>query len=282
MTTEQLFSLANVIALVGWLALLLAPLRRGPAVAAARWVAAVLAGLYTVLFASACSSATAARARARSSTRPPASPPCFASRRSAGRLGPLPLLRPLRGFLDRRDGGRAARTPRPGDPLPPSLLPRRPIGSPAFCSCSPPRAALRDSDARDWLTASEARRVRRCKHPRQTYCPAKPCNAWRHARHEPRLRPRRRRLPRRGPRLHRRQLPRRACAKGRWRARRCPRRTSWPGTACSPTRAGSPRPGRRSTAARAGPAPSATSGRRRPPPPRPCRSCLSASTWSAR
>ncbi len=50
MTTEQLFSLANAIALVGWAALLLAPLRPGAAVAAARWVAAVLAGLYTVLF----------------------------------------------------------------------------------------------------------------------------------------------------------------------------------------------------------------------------------------
>jgi hypothetical protein len=50
MTTEQLFSYANLFALVGWIPLLLAPVRRAVMVAAARWVAAILAGLYTVLF----------------------------------------------------------------------------------------------------------------------------------------------------------------------------------------------------------------------------------------
>ncbi len=50
MTTEQLFSYANLFALLGWIPLLLAPLRRPPAVLVARVVAAVLAGLYTTLF----------------------------------------------------------------------------------------------------------------------------------------------------------------------------------------------------------------------------------------
>jgi hypothetical protein len=50
MTTEQLFSAANLFALLGWIPLLLAPLRRGAAIATARWVGAILAGLYTVLF----------------------------------------------------------------------------------------------------------------------------------------------------------------------------------------------------------------------------------------
>lgn len=50
MTTEQLFSYANLFALLGWLALLAAPLRREPLVLVARVVAAVLAGLYTTLF----------------------------------------------------------------------------------------------------------------------------------------------------------------------------------------------------------------------------------------
>lgn len=53
MNVEALFSAANASALLGWLALLLAPLRRSAAVAAARWVAALLAGLYTVLIAAA-------------------------------------------------------------------------------------------------------------------------------------------------------------------------------------------------------------------------------------
>lgn len=49
MTTEQLFSYANLFALLGWLALLFAPLRRGLSIAVARWVAAILAGAYVTL-----------------------------------------------------------------------------------------------------------------------------------------------------------------------------------------------------------------------------------------
>lgn len=49
MDTEQLFGAANAFALLGWIALLLAPLRRPLLIAAARWVAAILAGGYTVL-----------------------------------------------------------------------------------------------------------------------------------------------------------------------------------------------------------------------------------------
>ena len=49
MTLETLFSLANAFALLGWILLALAPLRRDLTVIAARAVAVVLAGAYTVL-----------------------------------------------------------------------------------------------------------------------------------------------------------------------------------------------------------------------------------------
>ena len=49
MSLETLFSLANAVALLGWLILALAPLRRGLAVVAARTVAVVLAVSYTAL-----------------------------------------------------------------------------------------------------------------------------------------------------------------------------------------------------------------------------------------
>lgn len=49
MSAEQIFSFANLFALVGWLPLLFAPLRRRACVAAARWFAAILAGGYVSL-----------------------------------------------------------------------------------------------------------------------------------------------------------------------------------------------------------------------------------------
>ncbi len=49
LSDEQLFTLANGLPLVGWVALCLAPLRRAPLVALARIVAAVLAVGYAVL-----------------------------------------------------------------------------------------------------------------------------------------------------------------------------------------------------------------------------------------
>jgi hypothetical protein len=49
MSIEQLFSAANAFALLGWFALLLAPLRPETLITAARWVAAILVGGYTVL-----------------------------------------------------------------------------------------------------------------------------------------------------------------------------------------------------------------------------------------
>lgn len=49
MTDAQLFSLANVAPLLGWLALLFAPLRRGPLIALARVVAVGLAVGYVVM-----------------------------------------------------------------------------------------------------------------------------------------------------------------------------------------------------------------------------------------
>lgn len=50
MTPQALYDLANLAALLGWLPLLLlAPWRRGLAVLAARWAAAILAGAYASL-----------------------------------------------------------------------------------------------------------------------------------------------------------------------------------------------------------------------------------------
>lgn len=49
MTDVQLFAVVNAVPLLGWLALLLAPLRRGPLIAFARVVAVVLAVGYVVL-----------------------------------------------------------------------------------------------------------------------------------------------------------------------------------------------------------------------------------------
>ena len=46
MTLEGLFSAFSGFVLLGWLALLVAPLRRGVAVTAARWVAVILCGGY--------------------------------------------------------------------------------------------------------------------------------------------------------------------------------------------------------------------------------------------
>ncbi|MEY2884900.1 MAG: hypothetical protein RL490_2624 [Pseudomonadota bacterium] len=46
---ESLFNIASTIVLIGWVALLLAPLRRDLCVAVARWVAAGLCGLYLAL-----------------------------------------------------------------------------------------------------------------------------------------------------------------------------------------------------------------------------------------
>lgn len=49
MELERLFSLASAAALIGWVLLVLAPLRRRPAVLGARLVAALLCGFYLVL-----------------------------------------------------------------------------------------------------------------------------------------------------------------------------------------------------------------------------------------
>nr|WP_310522493.1 ABA4-like family protein [Polymorphobacter sp.] len=51
MDLENLFSLASTLALVGWVMLVLAPLRRGAAVVGARVVAAVLCGSYVAMLA---------------------------------------------------------------------------------------------------------------------------------------------------------------------------------------------------------------------------------------
>lgn len=51
MTPERLFEIFSSFVLVGWLALALAPLRREPAVATARWVAAILCGGYFMMLA---------------------------------------------------------------------------------------------------------------------------------------------------------------------------------------------------------------------------------------
>lgn len=55
MTEAQAFSLINLIPLVGWLALLFAPLRRGTLVAVARAAAAAVAVAYVVMIAAALS-----------------------------------------------------------------------------------------------------------------------------------------------------------------------------------------------------------------------------------
>eukprot|EP01036_Dinobryon_divergens_P059175 gene59175-78960_t len=47
MTNDSIFSLANIVAMVGWLLLALAPLRRGPMLLAARAVGGILAVAYT-------------------------------------------------------------------------------------------------------------------------------------------------------------------------------------------------------------------------------------------
>ena len=49
MTLDALFNIANIVALVGWIILALAPLRRDLAIAAARCIAVALAVAYTVL-----------------------------------------------------------------------------------------------------------------------------------------------------------------------------------------------------------------------------------------
>jgi hypothetical protein len=49
MTPETLFSVANAVALIGWIILALAPLRRPLAIATARVIGAVLAVTYSVL-----------------------------------------------------------------------------------------------------------------------------------------------------------------------------------------------------------------------------------------
>lgn len=51
MTLDRLFDIASSFVLIGWLALLLAPLRRGLAVTTARWVTAILCGGYFALLA---------------------------------------------------------------------------------------------------------------------------------------------------------------------------------------------------------------------------------------
>lgn len=51
MTLETQFTLANAVALIGWIILALAPLRRAAAVAAARAIGVALAVAYTLLFA---------------------------------------------------------------------------------------------------------------------------------------------------------------------------------------------------------------------------------------
>ena len=56
MTHESIFSVANIGAMVGWLLLALAPLRRGPVILAARGVGVALAAVYAVLMVSRISS----------------------------------------------------------------------------------------------------------------------------------------------------------------------------------------------------------------------------------
>lgn len=51
MTLEQIFSAMSLLAVVGWLCLVLAPLRRGPLIIGARVVAALLAATYAWLLA---------------------------------------------------------------------------------------------------------------------------------------------------------------------------------------------------------------------------------------
>lgn len=51
MTPERIFEIFSSFVLLGWLALLLAPLRRDALVAAARWVAAILCGGYVAMLA---------------------------------------------------------------------------------------------------------------------------------------------------------------------------------------------------------------------------------------
>ena len=50
MTQEQLFSLGSTLAMAGWIALALAPLRRRAAVLTARSLSALVCGLYATLF----------------------------------------------------------------------------------------------------------------------------------------------------------------------------------------------------------------------------------------
>lgn len=49
MTADTIFQLATFLAMMGWLCLALAPLRRDVAVAVARWAVALLAGTYAAL-----------------------------------------------------------------------------------------------------------------------------------------------------------------------------------------------------------------------------------------
>lgn len=51
MSPDRLFEIFSAFVLVGWLALVLAPLRRGLAVAVARWVAVILSGGYFAMLA---------------------------------------------------------------------------------------------------------------------------------------------------------------------------------------------------------------------------------------
>ena len=51
MTPDRLFALFSSFVLLGWVVLLVAPLRRGLAVSAARWVTAILCGAYLALLA---------------------------------------------------------------------------------------------------------------------------------------------------------------------------------------------------------------------------------------
>jgi hypothetical protein len=51
MTPDRLFDVFSTIVLVGWLALILAPLRRGLAVSVARWVVVFLCGGYFAMLA---------------------------------------------------------------------------------------------------------------------------------------------------------------------------------------------------------------------------------------
>ena len=51
MTPDRLFEIASTAVLIGWLALVVAPLRRGLAVSVARWVAVILCGCYFAMVA---------------------------------------------------------------------------------------------------------------------------------------------------------------------------------------------------------------------------------------